>query len=146
MMSIHGRVTDAGLSAWLKSASSVLTVAPWRWPLELIVEVQKISPYVILCLARNISICYISPVFRIAYSSTALKSRRRLPADLRKRLSAKIEALARDRHGRQPQVRPLKGLDAYRLRVGDWRVLYELDEDTQTLVVLDIRKRKEAYR
>jgi len=85
-------------------------------------------------------------VFRIAYSSTALKSRRRLPADLRKRLSAKIEALARDPHGRQPQVRPLKGLDAYRLRVGDWRVLYELDEDTETLVVLDIRKREEAYR
>ena len=99
-----------------------------------------------LCLARIISICYISPVFRIAYSSTALKSRRRLPADLRKRLSAKIEAVARDPHGPQPQVRPLKGLDAYRLRVGDWRVIYELDEDTETLVVLDIRKREEAYR
>ena len=85
-------------------------------------------------------------MFRIAYSSTALKSRRRLPADLRKRLSAKIEALARDPHGPQPQVRPLKGLDAYRLRVGDGRVLYELDEDTRTLVVLDLRKREEAYR
>ncbi len=85
-------------------------------------------------------------MFRIAYSSTALKSRRRPPADLRKRLSAKIEALARDPHGRQPQVRPLKGLDAYRLRVGNWRVIYELDEGTETLVVLEIRTREEAYR
>ena len=85
-------------------------------------------------------------MFKIAYSSTAIKSRRRLPADLRKRLSAKIEAVARDPHGPQPQVRPLKGLDAYRLRVGDWRVIYELDENTENLVVLDIRKREEAYR
>ena len=85
-------------------------------------------------------------MFDIAYSNTALKSRKRLPANLRKRLSAKIEAVARDPHGPQPQVKPLKGLGAYRLRVGDWRVLYELHEDTETLVVLDIRKREEAYR
>ncbi len=55
------------------------------------------------------------------------------------------------RRNRGHEAGPLKGLDAYRLRVGDWRMLYELDEDeldedTETLAVLDIRKREEAYR
>ena len=85
-------------------------------------------------------------MYRFVYSHTALKSRRRLPANWRKRVSRKIGDVAADPHGEQPQAKPLAGQSAYRLRVGDWRVLYDLDAGTETLTVLDIRKRDEAYR
>jgi mRNA interferase RelE/StbE len=43
-------------------------------------------------------------------------------------------------------VRRLAGRDGYRLRVGDWRVLYDLDERLRVIDVVDVRQRKEAYR
>ena len=39
---------------------------------------------------------------------------------------------------------PLTGFDAYRFRVGNYRVTFELDHDTAR--VLSIRRRDEAYR
>jgi mRNA-degrading endonuclease RelE of RelBE toxin-antitoxin system len=39
---------------------------------------------------------------------------------------------------------PLTGYDAYRFRVGDYRVTFELEDDTAR--VLSIRRRDEAYR
>jgi mRNA-degrading endonuclease RelE of RelBE toxin-antitoxin system len=34
----------------------------------------------------------------------------------------------------------------WRLRVGDWRVLFEVDFGTRTVLVLDVRNRGDAYR
>ncbi|MDH3968213.1 MAG: type II toxin-antitoxin system RelE/ParE family toxin [Rhodospirillales bacterium] len=85
-------------------------------------------------------------MFEIAYSSAALRSLKRLPADHRRQIRDKIASVAADPTGDQPQVKPLKGIDAYRLRVGKWRVLFDLDHDAEILIVLDVRKRDEAYR
>jgi mRNA interferase RelE/StbE len=85
-------------------------------------------------------------VFQIAYSHSALKGLRRLPANWRTRIAAKIAAVANDPHGPQPQVKSLAGRGDFRLRVGDWRILYRLDDATRTMTVLDILKRDEAYR
>ena len=61
-----------------------------------------------------------------------------------KRLVAKIQALAT-----QPfpvdAVR-LTGLPAYRLRQGDWRILYEVDERAATVTILKLAHRREVYR
>jgi mRNA interferase RelE/StbE len=84
-------------------------------------------------------------MFAVAYTTAALKSRKRLPRNLRNRITAKIEEVAADPTGQHPQVKPLVGIDALRLRVGDWRVLFELDHANKVLLVLDIRHRSEAY-
>ena len=34
----------------------------------------------------------------------------------------------------------------YRLRVGDWRVIYDVDEETRAVVILRVMHRREAYR
>jgi len=47
---------------------------------------------------------------------------------------------------RPPGVKKLSGREAWRLRVGDYRILYEIhDEQLETLVV-DIDHRREIYR
>jgi len=38
------------------------------------------------------------------------------------------------------------GLVGYRLRVGDWRVFYTVDEDSRTVVISAVKHRREAYR
>jgi len=84
-------------------------------------------------------------MFAVAYTSAALKARKRLPRNWQARIMAKIEEVAADPKGKHPQVKSLTGIDAFRLRVGDWRVLFQLDHSKMELLVLDIRHRSNAY-
>ena len=44
-------------------------------------------------------------------------------------------------------VRPLVGLpNAWRLRVGDWRILFEMFENERRIKVTDVRPRSSAYK
>lgn len=43
-------------------------------------------------------------------------------------------------------VKKLKGMDdIYRIRIGDWRIIYELKRSESTIVVYDIAPRGRAY-
>lgn len=70
---------------------------------------------------------------------------RRLPADLRRRLQRAINALADD--PRHAGVVAVKGLaSVYRVRVGDWRIVYQVKDDVLIVLVLEIAPRGEVYR
>ncbi len=61
--------------------------------------------------------------------------------DVSRRVLKKIERMRYDLAG---DVKRLKAfVPNYRLRVGDWRVLFEVDSDT--IVVHEIKHRSEAY-
>lgn len=48
---------------------------------------------------------------------------------------------------RPPQVRKLRGTkNEYRLRVGDYRVFFTIDDDAHRIVVFHVAHRREAYR
>ena len=49
---------------------------------------------------------------------------------------------------RPPAARRLRhpAIGEYRLRVGDWRVFYDVDEKAKTIVILRVMHRREAYR
>jgi mRNA interferase RelE/StbE len=49
---------------------------------------------------------------------------------------------------RPPAARKLHhpAIGEYRLRVSDWRVFYDVDEKTKTIVILRVMHRREAYR
>jgi mRNA interferase RelE/StbE len=47
---------------------------------------------------------------------------------------------------RDPQVRRLSGRDEYRLRVGDYRVLFEIEDDQLVVLVVEIGHRRGVYR
>ncbi|MEK7731404.1 MAG: type II toxin-antitoxin system RelE/ParE family toxin [Planctomycetota bacterium] len=72
---------------------------------------------------------------------SALRDLRKLSKDVARRVLAKIESLRDDLRG---DVKRLKGTDpGYRLRVGDYRVLFDLEG--RKVVVRRVRHRREAY-
>jgi mRNA interferase RelE/StbE len=84
---------------------------------------------------------------KIVYSDAAVKQLRKLSTGDKKavqRIITAIEQLTRDPHS-SPHVKKLKGVqgDRYRLRVGDYRVLYYIDDDT--IKVSLVKHRQEAY-
>ena len=58
----------------------------------------------------------------------------------------KIEGLAANPFAPNNNVTALKATDGFRLRVGDWRVLYTLDTKAETMTIAAIVPRGEAYR
>ena len=75
----------------------------------------------------------------------AEKDLRRLTAEIFQRVIAAIEALADD--PRPEGCKKLTGSDNdWRIRIGDYRVLYEVDDESQVVRVMRVRHRREAYR
>ena len=69
----------------------------------------------------------------------------RLDAKLRRRIRAKVTSVAEDPTASNRNLDHLNGMDGYRLRVGDWRVIFELDHEARTLNVRAVRERGSAY-
>lgn len=68
-----------------------------------------------------------------------------MPGTVRMLVKSKIEALAADPLG-AANVKKLVGRPGYRLRVGDWRVIYTLDSGRLVILVLDIGARGGVYK
>ena len=82
--------------------------------------------------------------YRIEVKASAEKELRALPkADLG-RLIRKIQDLAL--HPRPANSVKLKEADLYRVRQGDWRVVYEVDDLKAQVTVVRIGHRREVYR
>jgi mRNA interferase RelE/StbE len=68
-----------------------------------------------------------------------------LPKPEAKRIVAKLAQLATD--PRPPKSEQLSGSPPFRrVRVGDYRVIYAVDDTARTVIVARVRHRKEAYR
>ena len=64
----------------------------------------------------------------------------RAPRHERERLTLVLEEMARDPFVRD--VQPLKGQpNSFRRRVGDWRILFDVDRSARTVDVTDIVRR-----
>jgi mRNA interferase RelE/StbE len=82
----------------------------------------------------------------IVLSAPAERDLKRLPAPIFHRVIAAIRALAQS--PRPLGCRKLQGSghDDYRIRVGDYRVLYEIDDTARLVRIMRVRHRREAYR
>ena len=67
-----------------------------------------------------------------------------LPKDYARLVSQHIDDLARD--PRPAGALKLQGETGYRLRVGVYRILYEIDDDTKVVIVYRVKHRHEVYR
>jgi mRNA interferase RelE/StbE len=69
----------------------------------------------------------------------------KLDRQVQGRLRAVIDALAEDPH--PPASKKLQGLEGlYRVRVGDYRIVYQVEDDVLVVLVIRIGHRREVYR
>lgn len=84
--------------------------------------------------------------YTLIVEKAALKTLKRLPADLRQRIVNKLSELAEDPFAEHLNVKALAGREnEYRLRIGDWRVIYEVHNARLIIQVLTISPRGSAY-
>jgi mRNA interferase RelE/StbE len=74
----------------------------------------------------------------------AARAIRKLPPEAKRRIEAALELLADD--PRPPAARKLTGRPEWRVRTGDYRVLYRIDDGVLTIVVVHAGHRREVYR
>ncbi len=84
-------------------------------------------------------------IFGIEYTRDALKALKALPRNLQTNIVGKIQQLAANPF-EASNVKKLVGREGYRLRVGDWRVIYEVQGDRLVILVLAVAPRGGAYK
>ena len=62
----------------------------------------------------------------------------------RRRIAGRIQGLAAE--PRPPGVEKLSGAEKYRIRQGDYRILYTIEDADLTVVIVKIGHRREVYR
>lgn len=82
--------------------------------------------------------------YRIEVTPRAQKDLRALPVRERKRVADQIDALKTD--PRPTGCKKLKGReDFYRVRVGDYRVVYQIEDEVLLILIVRVGDRKEIY-
>jgi mRNA interferase RelE/StbE len=82
--------------------------------------------------------------YRLLIKPSAATELEGLPRKDRSRLVQRIGQLAAD--PRPPGCEKLSGHDQYRVRQGDFRVAYSIDDDERSVLVVKIGHRRDVYR
>ena len=83
--------------------------------------------------------------YKVEFRPAAARAVRKLAEDVRARIVKAIDLLAED--PRHPGVRRLRGgRNEYRIRVGEYRVLYEIDDLVLIVLVVEVGHRRDVYR
>ena len=84
-------------------------------------------------------------MYQIEFSASAAKEFRGLSKDLQRRIVPAIDGLVQD--PRPHGVRKLVGHDRlYRIKVGNYRIVYEIDDQAALIRITRVRHRRDAYR
>jgi mRNA interferase RelE/StbE len=83
-------------------------------------------------------------MYAVEMLRSAQKQLTRLPAEHQERILVAMEALADE--PRPQGCSKLTGRDAWRIRVGDYRIIYEIFDDRRVVIVVVVGHRKDAYR
>lgn len=81
--------------------------------------------------------------YEVLATPAAQRDIRRLPPELRTRLGEAMLALADDPRS---QGEKLAVENAYRKRVGDYRIVYRVDDRLRHVLIVRVRHRREVYR
>jgi mRNA interferase RelE/StbE len=80
-------------------------------------------------------------MYRVVRAKPFRRALAKLPANWQKRIMAKIREVAVNPYAPNNNLTKLQGIDGYRLRVGDWRVIYELEDERLVMLVLEVGTR-----
>lgn len=84
-------------------------------------------------------------VYKVLLTASAAKEFRSLSSGLQYRIARAIDGLSEN--PRPHGVRKLAGHERlYRIRVGEYRIVYEIDDRERIVLITRIRHRREVYR
>lgn len=82
--------------------------------------------------------------YEIALATAATRQLRKFDAQVRRRIQAAIELLATE--PRPPAAtRLVGGAGEWRVRTGDYRIVYEIEDERLLVLVLSVGHRREIY-
>lgn len=85
--------------------------------------------------------------YSIEFVKSARKDFEKLPAKIRERVAEALKILSLNPYSELLKVKKLKGAeDLFRIRLGDYRVVYEIRNEMLIVVVIKIGHRSEIYR
>jgi mRNA interferase RelE/StbE len=82
--------------------------------------------------------------YKIHIKRTAERELREIPKKDLQRITKKIGALSSD--PRPTGCEKLSGQERYRLRQGNYRIVYSIDDESQMVMIVKIGHRREVYR
>jgi len=82
--------------------------------------------------------------YRLLIKPSAVKELEGVPRKDRRRLATRMRQLAE--RPRPPGAEKLSGHDLYRVRQGNYRILYEIIDQDLTVMVIKVGHRREVYR
>ena len=84
-------------------------------------------------------------MYTLLIKPSAERDLRRLPEAIFRRVN---EGLLTLRNNPRPggTVKLSGNLEGWRLRVGDYRILYQIDDDAKTVTIVRVRHRRDVYR
>ena len=82
-------------------------------------------------------------MYELIYSDSALKQLKKLDKDTRERIFSVLERLRI--RPESCDIKKLIGMPGYRLRVGDYRVIFDIEKDKLIILVLQIGHRRNIY-
>ncbi len=86
-------------------------------------------------------------MFNLVYSPRAQKSLRKFPTEYQLLILKKIQILQENPKPRGYDKIAAKNPPLYRLRIGDYRIFYFIDEETKEVIIVDIKRRTtQTYR
>ena len=84
-------------------------------------------------------------LYRVEFKPSAARALRKLDADIQRRVIARVETLAEN--PRPPGAEKLEGMrDLYRIRVGDYRIIYQVADKVLLVLVVRVGHRRDVYR
>lgn len=82
--------------------------------------------------------------YRVSITTSAQRRFKKLSHQIQKRARQKLLSLE---HNPRPfGSQKLKSSEFYRLRIGDYRIIYSVNDTHKSVVILDIAHRREVYR
>lgn len=85
--------------------------------------------------------------YAIEVTPAAQRDLHALERQVVRRIDARIRKLAEDpRPATVEKVKAFDGGDLYRVRVGDYRILYTIEDNRLLILVIRVRHRREVYR
>lgn len=85
-------------------------------------------------------------MYRISFTTQAAKALLKMPQNAARLIRERLDQVAVDPFAPIPNAKKLQGRPGYTLRIGDWRVIYEINQSEVVIIVMKIAQRGEVYK